>query len=171
VEFQTAVPLSPKHNVSRARDQQIASLIIEILFFLLGLAGIKLPLSKSQLKRMIDELLKMIKAGSFQANIQKLIERWNRGNPRQRAIAMYKFIGDMFNLGLLKNVLNIALADMSDWERFRTIAEILAKVLLALGSGGLALIAQILLALNDTVKIGEKIRNMVRLNEVYDKSK
>ena len=76
----------------------------------------------------------------------------------------------MFNLGLLKNILNIALADMSAGERIRLIAEVIALILLALGSGGIALIAQIFLALNDAVKIGEKMWNMTRLNEIHDKA-
>lgn len=167
--FQENVPLTSKQNVSQTRDQQIASLILEIIFLLLGLAGIRLPLSKSQLQRIIDEILKMIRAGSFQTTIQQLIDRWTRGNARQRAVAIYNFIGDIFNLGILRNILNIVLADMSAWERIRTIAEVILLILLALGSGGLALIAQILLALNDTVKIGEKIRNLILLNELHDK--
>ena len=144
---------------------QMASIIIEGVMLVLSVIGLKVPISNAVLKKTTTEVVEALESSSaFTKACEKFVESWDSASGKlAQAEALFYLLKDTFSLGILWKIIKSLCSNMSTWDWIKAAALITAQLIAAFTTGGFALIAKIVLALNSAYDFYKKIKN---LNEI-----
>lgn len=164
--FMEAMQLDSSKAILSAKWIQIASFVVEMVLFILSVIGIRVDICKVQMQRIIKGVVPLVQSRAYQRIIATFLTSWRDGSTWHKATAIFIFLKDTYSFGILWNIIKMVIANMSIFDKIKAIAEVIAMLIAAFATDGLALIAKIALALNDAVNIVEKIKNLKRLEEL-----
>lgn len=163
VEFQPQRMLMTSNDITSAKGIQAASLIAEVILFVLSCNGINVDVNETEMRNIVQEVEKVERKPEFGMALDKLLTIWNGagGSVWGKAKAIFYFLKDSYSLGMFWKIIKLIFQDMSTWQMIRSIAEVALMIVVAFATEGVALIARIVLAINDAVYLAEKIANLV----------
>ena len=132
----------------------MASIIIEGVLLALQAVGIKVPVSEQLIKRTAEETVSVIESSSaLQKAVQALQEAVKGGSKFEIAKAIFKLIKDSKAAGILCKIIKGLCSNMSWYDWVKTAGTVIAMIVADVRTGGVALIARIILALNSDSQI------------------
>ena len=106
------------------------------------------------IKRTAEETVSVIKSSSaLQKAVQALQEAVKGGSKYEIAKAIYKLIKDSKAAGILWKIIKGLCSNMSWYDWVKTAGTVIAMIVADVRTGGVALIARIILALNSDSQI------------------
>jgi uncharacterized membrane protein YhdT len=176
IEFRSELMLKTRKEIEIATWLQSASLVIELLFFLLACLGIKVILSEVEMSAFVQEVERLVQEPTFPEALNTFVDAWNEakaeGSIWEKAKAIYHFLKDTFAIGMywkmFKLIYKLIFKDMSKEEKTKAIIQLVLMIVAASATKGLALIAKIALAVDFADYLAEKIANLVTF---FDKKK
>lgn len=165
-KFLDSMQLNSMGGIVDSSAVQIASLVVESVLFVVGCIGIKVHIQESALRKIISEIIPVVKQPAFKRIINKFVESWKNGNAIGKAKAIFKLLKETNSFGIFWKIIKMAFKEMKWWEYVRAAAEITALIVAAFATDGVALIAKIALSVNDAVNITTKVINLVKLKDM-----
>ena len=168
VEFQPERMLMTFNDITSAKGIQAASLIAEVILFVLSCNGINVDVNEAEMRNIVQEVEKVERKPEFGKALDKLLTIWNGagGSVWGKAKAIFYFLKDSYSLGMFWKIIKLIFQDMSTWQMIRSIAEVALMIVVAFATEGVALIARIVLAINDAVYLAQKIANLVMFSDM-----
>ena len=168
VEFQPEIMLITFNDIASATVLQWASLIAEVIFFVLSCNGINVDVNEAEMRNIVQEIKELERKPAFRRAFDTFLTIWNEagGNVWGKAKAIFYFLKDSYSLGMFWKIIILIFQDMSTWQKTRSIAEVALMIVVAFATEGVALIARIVLAINDAVYLAQKIANLVKFSEM-----
>ena len=161
--------LETAKDVAKSKYVQYASIIIEAILLLMQAAGIMIDLTDSLMDNMAQETAKTVEDSSLLQkaleNLQKVFED-SSSSAYDQAVAIFNFLKDSYAAGILWNIIKGLCSNMNQSDWMKTAAKVTAMMVAALATGNLALIAQILLALNAGSDFYAKFANLAELDNI-----
>lgn len=162
-KFLDPIQLTSMEGIAYASTLQIASIVIESIFLVLGVIGVKITLKETLIRKIIQEIIPVVEQPAFRRIIDEFLQSWTTGNTWGKAKAIFTLLKETYSFGIFWKVIKIALSEMSWLDRIKTIALIAATIVAAFATDGIALIAKITLSVNDAYNLGKKVINMTTL--------
>ena len=127
---------------------KLARIAVNVVFFVLGLMGIKIPVSSNIKSRAIQEAGKFLWMNPVARMVIKTFilafkNAWRKDNVLEMAISILKLVRDLQAAGLLWTIIQTLLFEMGKWDWLMTTAQVSFNVTAILSTGGWALIATI----------------------------
>ena len=172
VEFQPEIMLMTINDIEAATWLQLASLLIELLLFLLSCVGIGVDLSEVEMKTVVDNVKYLVRESAFQRAL-KFVDAWNEagGNVWGKAKAIFYFLKDIYSLGIFWKIIRLIFKLISynklPWEMRKAKIEVVSMIVAAFNIERLrlGLVARIALAVDSDVYLAEKIANLVTFSD------
>ena len=168
VEFRSDIMLKTRTNIAFATVLQSASLVIELLLFLLSCAGVEVDLSDAEMWTLVQEVDVFAREPAFERALNTFVDAWNEagGSAWGKAKAIFYFLKDSYSLGFFWKIIKLIVQNMTTWEKIRAIGELVVMIVAAFATEGVALIARIALAVDSAVYLAEKIVNLITLSDM-----
>ena len=168
VEFQPERMLMSINDIETSTWLQLASLVIELFLFVLSCVGIGVDLSEAEMRTVVQEVERIVQEPAFQKALNKFLEVWNEagGSAWGKAKAIFYFLKDSYSLGFFWVIIKLIVQNMTTWEKFRAIGELVVMIVAAFATEGFALIARIALAVDSAVHLAEKIANLATFSDM-----
>ena len=159
IEFQPERMLKTITDVVTAIDLQGVSLIVEAVMLVYACAGIRVSLTAAEMRNVVQEVEVCEQQSAFRKALDRFLIICNEAGNKdwEKAKAFFYFLKESYSLEIFWIVIKLISKDMSKWETIRAIAESTLMVVAAFASKGFALIARIVLAVNNAVYVAEKI--------------
>lgn len=169
-EFLPPLEIKTLDGINRAKVLQYSSIVIETFTFAKQAVGIKGAWSKATMKSAINDTATRIEGSSdVQEALEKFSKAWRRAGSDNwaKAKAGFFLLKDSNALGLLGTIFTSLYNcnEMSLREWAETFAKVTAMITAAVTTGGVALTAEFLLALDQGVRWVKKISNVKELQE------
>ena len=163
--FMASKKLNTLAAVNETSWNQMASIIIEAVILVLNAVGIKLSVSQKVILKVVQEIIPVIeKSSEIQQAIKALQEAMERGSISDSARAIFDLIKACYSAGILWQIIKELCSNMSKTDWARTIANVSAEIIATFASGGVALIAEIALALKSAYDFTKKFVNLGELD-------
>lgn len=162
VEFQPERMLLSSNDIVTTILQQQASLLIEVILFMLSSEGIEVDLNEAEMRILGQEIERLIQGPAIQRAFNTFVEAWDEagGSVWGKAKAIFNFLKESYSLGIFWKIIKLILQNMSTWDKIKTMGEVSVMIVAALATDGIALIARLALAADSAVNLAEKIINM-----------
>lgn len=162
---------SKKLNTIEAIDVtswiQHASIIVEAVLLAIQAVGIQVALDEQRVTETAEKIIPVVKSSSqFKKAVEALEKVAQNGSKWEIAKAIFFVIKDTYSAKILLTIIKSLCRNMSKWEWIKTAAMVSAMIIAALATDGAALIAKIVLALNDAYEFYKKLKNLVELNAI-----
>ncbi|XP_045176487.1 uncharacterized protein LOC123537017 [Mercenaria mercenaria] len=145
---------------------QWASIAIEIFMLVLSAVGIKVSFNQRQMAKVTRSVERIIQSSAFKKALIAFKTAWSKGGVWNRARAVFDFLRKSFSAGIFWKIVKTVLSTMSLWDYLKAMAIIAAMIVAAFASGGLALIAKVVLALHSAVTLIQKMANLEVLEKI-----
>ena len=144
---------------------QVASIIIEGVLLFLDIVGLGIAVSNEIKKTCSKEIVKELAASSaFEQAWAKFLSEWDiADNLISQAKALFHLLKDTYTLGILWTIIKTLYTGKGWWDWIKAAAVIIAQIIAAHATGGLALLAKIALALKSAYDFINKIKNLQQL--------
>ena len=165
--FMESIKLDTAASIEQASWIQIASIIVEAVLLVLQAVGIKLHVSKQVIERTAKEIVSVVESSSqLQKAVKALEEAAKNGSIGDIAKAIFYLIKESHSASILWKVIKSLCSNMSTLDWIKTAAIVSAEIIAAIFSGGAALIAKVVLALNSAYEFIKKLTNLRTLKEL-----
>lgn len=158
------IKLDDESKCKLAHYMQLASVFIELVLFVLSVAGITVPIDETLIGSISEELAEKFAASiDFNSAVTNLMTSWFEEGASlfTKAKTLYEFLENIHKIAdIFWNGIKLFFEKMSITDWLETAVLTLAQLIAAFGSGGVALIAKILLALYSAVEFIRKISNL-----------
>ena len=157
-------------DVEYSRSLQWASILIELAILAGDCAGVHLHISASRMKSVTTAVSKMMTTSAMKRAMSIFLHEW-KTNARAlaRAKAVFALLRASYSARILWNTFKLICQDMSKAEWARTAGVLAASLFAAFASGGVALVAKIVMALNSAYNLSRKITNDEHLSYIREK--
>ena len=157
-------------DVEYSRSLQWASILIEIAILAGDCAGVHLHISASRMRNVTKAVSKLMRTSAMKRAMRVFLHDW-RTNTRAlaRAKAIFALLRASYSARILWNTFKLICQDMSRADWARTAAVLAASLFAAFATGGIALIAKIVMALNGAYNLARKITNDEHLSYIKEK--
>ena len=163
--FMASKKLNTLAAVNETSWNQMASIIIEAVILVLNAVGIEISVSQKVILKVVQEIIPVIeKSSEIQQAIKALQEAMERGSISDSARAIFNLIKACYSAGILWQIIKELCSNMSKTDWARTIANVSAEIIATFASGGVALIAEIALALKSAYDFTKKFVNLGELD-------
>jgi hypothetical protein len=172
VEFRSDIMLKTRTNIAFATVLQSASLVIELLLFLLSCAGVEVDLSDAEMWTLVQEVDVFAREPAFERALNTFVDAWNEagGSAWGKAKAIFYFLKDSFLLGILwkliKLIFKLIFQNMSTWEMINAMIKVVSMIYTAFNTKELGLIGRIVLAVHSYDYLADKIANLVKFSDL-----
>ena len=164
-EFMQPRKLVTSQEVDEANMLQGASILIEATLLVLQVAGFEIALDDAVIDKTAREVVENIKKSTkLLESLNNLIEAYQAKSKQEMASALFKLITDSYKADILLEIVRGLCSNMSWYEWVKTAAIVTAILTAELATDGLALIAQIILALNSAYEFKQKLKNMLHFS-------
>jgi hypothetical protein len=155
-------------DIEWAKIKQYASILCEAYCLAMSLAGISVS-SKKLVDKALDKAARKIKSSSkLQEALKEFAKAWNKagGSAYKRAEALYYLIKDSNALDILWTIIEGTFSNMDRYAWLETFLKVIAMIIAAVATDGVALIAEIALIVKDAVDFAKKIANLNQLETI-----
>ena len=169
-KYQDSIKLDSTANADRVSGLQIASILVEAVVLLLSIAGIVVP--EEKIAEVAARILTVIsESPAVQEAMEVLKNAWGSGGSgKSKASAVWDLIKAVWEYrthgNIIIQIVKPLLMGMSWWHIAKSVVVITAMIVAAIASGGAALVAKIVLALNSAYEFGKKIHNLNELDGI-----
>jgi hypothetical protein len=156
-------------DIDWSKIKQYGSILVEAVLLLMSAAGISVSPGAKVVDKAVEETAQAIKTSSkLQEAMEAFVKAWNKagGSAYQKAKALFFLIKDSNAGSILKDVVKAVCSNMSWFERFETVAKVVAMIAAAVLTDGAALIAEIALVALSAVDFAKKIANLNQLEAI-----
>ena len=170
-KYMDSVKLDTAENFATISGLQIASIVVEAIGLALRILGITFPEGK-----MAEVAAKVVKQLSQSPTVLKAIEVLKRvfssagSSGTSRASAVWELIKAVWEYKqhgkILIQIVKLLMSDQDGWDFAKAVVKITALIVVAIGTGGTVLIAQIVLALLSVYEFTKKLMNLKELDEI-----
>jgi len=168
VEFQPERMLMTINDIEAVTVLQWASLALEITHLVLTCVGLGLDISEIVIRAVVKEVEALVREPAFQRAAEKFVEAWNAagGNAWAKAKAIFDFLKVTYSLGIFWKIVKLFFQKMSAWEDIKAIAEVTLMIIVGFATDGLALISKIVLIVDISIDLAEKIANLATFSDM-----
>ena len=164
------IQLETVADVEYARLLQWSSILLEVAMLAGDCVGIHLHVSARRLKSVTKAVSKMMSTSPMKRSMKIFLYEWKTNTSAiSRARAIFQFLRASYSASVLWKTFKLIIQDMSWFSRIRTVAILAASLVAAFATGGIALIAKIVFALNGAYKLARKIINDEHLSYIREK--
>ena len=168
-EFMPSVKLDTFAAIDRASYIQMASIIVEAVLLVMSANGIRVKVNNKVLARTTNGVVPAVqKSGALQKVVQQLKEAFASGSTYNRAKAIFNVIKVSNSVGILWQIIKGLCSNMNAWDWMKTSAMVSTMIIAALATDGVALIAEIVLALHSAHTFARKVTNLIQLDAMKD---
>jgi hypothetical protein len=162
IEFQPKRVLKVIDDIKKSEELQRASVVIELIFFLCSCVNIKADQSKVELKATVEAIKAHVSEPQFTRALNTFVKAWNQAGYSAwgKANAMFNFLKETYSLQIFWKLIKVILQNLSTLENIKAIGEIVLMIVAAFATDGVALIARIVLAVDNAVYLEQKIANL-----------
>jgi hypothetical protein len=162
VEFQPMRWLTTISDIDKSEKLQWASLVIELFFFLFSSANIITDIKKVGMMNIVREVEAHTLVPAFKRELNTFLEAWNKAgvNAWGKAKSIFNILKKTYLLQIGWTFTKVILQNMSTPQTIRAIGEFVLMVVASFATNGIALIARIVLAVNNFVYLEQKIENL-----------
>ena len=149
-------------DIKKSEELQRASVVIELIFFLCSCVNIKADQSKVELKATVEAIKAHVSEPQFTRALNTFVKAWNQAGYSAwgKANAMFNFLKETYSLQIFWKLIKVILQNLSTLENIKAIGEIVLMIVAAFATDGVALIARIVLAVDNAVYLEQKIANL-----------
>jgi len=142
-----------------------ARIIVNVVFFVSDVMGIKIPVSSKVKSRIIQEAGKFLWMNpvarvAIKTFIVAFKNAWRKDNPCEMALSILKLIMDLQATGLLWTIFESVFFGMGKWDRLITFVQVSLNVTATLSTGGWALGVKIVGAVLSAKSLIDLIREL-----------
>ena len=162
VEFQPEIMLMTINDIDAVTVLQWASLALEITHLVLTCVGLGLDVSEIVVRAVVKEVEALVREPAFQTAVEKFVAAWNAagGNAWAEGKAIFDFFKVTYSLGIFWKIIKLFFQKMSAWEDIKAIAEVALMIIVGFATDGLALISKIVLIVDLSIDLAEKVSNL-----------
>lgn len=165
-----AIQLKTVADFNFAYVIQMASVYIELVLLIASCAGIDVSVSEYEIKSMAEKVAKMLADPEVAKAFDTFIQSWNAAaSITEKAKAIWVLLRVTFStsVGILIKTFKLIIAKMSWIERIKAVAKLVAYIVAAIATGGEAVIAKIVHALEKSgFRFAKKMLNLGHLKEL-----
>ena len=168
--LQARLQVTSVTDVNNAQWRQWASILIEIIILVADCVGICITISPSRIESVSLKIAEMVKKymGPIINNFLPLWKKCVTALDKARAIV--DLLSNIYLLGsILWQIIKLLIEDMSLFEWFKAIIVLAATVIASICSGGIALIAKFVLALEGGFNFVHKFLTYEHLSHINDR--
>ena len=123
--------------------------------------------SESTIMKTADEIISFIQQSiALQKAVQALEAAAESGSTWDIAKAIFNLIKVCYSADILWKIIESLCSNMSTWEWIKTVGIVTAMIIADIATDGLALIAEIVLALNNAIDFIKKLTNLSELKTI-----
>lgn len=146
------------------------SIVLEAFIFLLNLIGFQVPNSPEYVKKVCEYLIPILSdIQEITDKIVMMVAGYREGDYNKIARGIFSIVLLLYNKGLFGKILNEMLASYSWWDWIKAIVGIVAMIVASVASGGLALVAELVLKVKSAVEFLQKLTSLGSLRELEEK--
>ena len=163
-DFKT-IHLNTQADIDYATRMQVASIVIEGVLLITEVVGVGIEVSNEIKKVCSEEIVEeIVSSSAFELAVLKFVTEWDLAdNPTSKAKALFDLLNDTNTLGILWTIIETLYTGKGWWDWIKAAAVIIAQIIAAHATGGLALFAKIALALKSAYDFANKIKNVQQL--------
>ena len=166
-EFMPSKVLNTLSTVQETTWIQYASIIVEAVLLVMSAVGIHAEVNGKVIAKTAEEVVSVVEHSSLlQKALQNLEKAFHDGSAWDKAKAIFYLIKDSYSAGILWTIIKSLCSNMSTWDWIKTSGVVTAMIIAALATDGAALIAKIVLALNDAYNFVQKVLNLNQLSSI-----
>lgn len=167
--FIEGITMSSKPLIVRATNWQIADIAFEAILMILHMAGITIHVDQDHIRTGIEVLQSFVETDQVIVDmIHKLVVYNENGDRKALFRELCDIVYHLFTAGVLIDVLKALYSGLLWFDWVLLIARVTAFIITLVGSGGMALIAVLLAATVNTVKLIAKLVNMNTFKSLTD---
>jgi hypothetical protein len=157
--------LNTVEGIAAATWIQIASIIVEAVCLVMSIVGAVPKPGSKQIGRAAEAIAeKVARSSVLQRAVARVAEAFRSGSRWSQAQSIFLLIKDVNAVGLVKTIVKILLKDMKWYEYALMVIKMVAYIVAAVMTDGVALIAKLIIILGDAVAFAIKLTNLDRLN-------
>ena len=164
--------LETSEDIEWAFVKQAASLLVEVVMFVMSIAGIVVFVNRSVILRTVEEVSGAVRTSSrFKRAVREFVSAWKDagGSKWARAKAIFILIKDTNSAGILWTTIKSLSKNMSRLDWLKASAKVTATIIAALATEGVALIAKIALTVMSAYEIAKKVENLRELDDLRER--
>ena len=166
-KFQDSIELAEKTNILLAITDQQASIIVETIMLAMQVIGIHADIKGNALKNAIAAVKA---AGNKQATTTALNDLGriirNKETIKVQATAIWGLMKAIYHDGVIWGVFKVLRDNMSYWDWAKTVIEVVAAMVAAISTEGVAMMIKIAIALRSAVVYTKKFFNLMELESM-----
>ena len=164
--FKPTEELATLKDIENTKVMQYASIIIEAVLLVIEVVGIAVEVSDYVMHKVAQETAKSSSILQQELdNLQKVFED-SSSTVYQKANAIFILIKDSYLASILWTIIKGLCSNTSYWDWMKTAGTVTAMIIAAIDTGGAALIAKIVLALDSAYEFCKKIVNLTELDNI-----
>lgn len=148
--------LFSKQDFSVTTAIQIASVVLEIVLFVLNAIGVDVSV---QINKVIGKVREIVERIPIIGDLVRAMAR-NNGNPSEMVKLFLKVLEHLYKSGALVAIVKVIISEMSTFEIALTIVKVIAYCVVTFGSGYAAQAAKIILFLVHATEFVMKLKNL-----------
>jgi hypothetical protein len=157
--------LDTSQGIADATWIQIASVIVEAVFLIVSIVGsVPRPTGKVIDRAAAAIARKVAHTPALQRAVARIVEAFKSGSRWDQAKSIFLLLKEVHAAGLVIIIVKILLSDLKWYDYALMVAKTLAYIAAAVLTDGLALIAKLVLILDDAVEFAIKLANLDKLN-------
>ena len=162
--FMESIKLVSSDDRERARNIQIASIVIESILLLVNVVGIHTSVSTGVLQKLATEVSVAVnRSAAILGAVGGLRRAMQTGTRLQQASGIWNVIRTAYSAGILMTILRGLFHNMTYWDWAKSVMEMIAVIAVSIPTEGGALILKISVALAQAVLFINKFRNLTEL--------
>lgn len=165
-----SILLDSVESILKVKVFTTVSIVLEAFIFLLNLIGFQVPSSPEYVKKVCEYLIPILSdIQEITDKIAMMVAGYREGDYNKIARGIFSIVLLLYNKGLFGKILNEMLASYSWWDWIKAIVGIVAMIVASVASGGLALVAELVLKVKSAVEFLQKLTSLGSLRELEEK--
>ena len=166
-KFMDPVRLESTASISTTNSIQLASIVVEVVLLVLQAAGIELSVSSEVIFETAKQVVDVLdRNNDIQKALDSLIAAMKSDSVWDQAKAIFKVIIAVYSGGIFWEIVKSLCKNMSAWDWIKTIGIVSAVIIADIATDGVALIAEIVVALGTAYDFINKFANLNKLEAI-----